>query len=72
MLAIGIEEEGDKVTKILCLDPSGDYVTGRRRWNAEIDIANGSRGLYTYSSVIEGRPACERTRIDDVLIISKK
>lgn len=72
MLAIGIEEDGGKVTKILCLDPSGDYVTGRRRWNAEIDIANGSRGVYTYSSVIEGRPTCERTRLDDVLIISKK
>lgn len=72
MLAIGIEEESNCTTKILCLDPSGDYITGRRRWNAEIDIANGNRGLYTYTSVIEGKPTCERTRLDDVLIIRKK
>ena len=71
MLAIGYEEndKGD-VSKILCLDPSGDYIHGRKRWNAEIRITPKQYRLYT---VWEGiKPTnIKVVTLDDVIIINK-
>ena len=69
MLAIGYEKEGEKITKILCLDPSGDYIHGRRRWNAEITINNNYKG--DYCSVIEGKKEVCGVDLEDILIITK-
>ena len=70
MLAIGYEED-DKgnVSKILCLDPSGDYIHGRKRWNAEIQITPKQ---YRLTSVWSGLKTTKIVTLDDVIIISKK
>jgi hypothetical protein len=73
MLAVGVEEDGGEVTKILCLDPSGDYMNHtNKRWNSEIQIIRNGRTSFKYISKIEGDWAEENTRLCDVLIISKK
>lgn len=70
MLAIGYEGNamGD-VDKILCLDPSGDYIHGRRRWNAEIKITPKQ---YRLSTVWDGIKTTKVVTLDDVIIIKKK
>lgn len=73
MLAVGIEQEDDVTTKILCLDPSGDYMNHtNKRWNAEIQIIRDGRTTYRYRSKIEGKWAEFNTRLWDVLVIRKK
>lgn len=48
MLAIGYEiNEKNEVLKILCLDPSGNYIHGRKRWNAEVIITSKRFKLQT-------------------------
>lgn len=69
MLAIGYEEndKGD-VSKILCLDPSGDYIHGRKRWNAEIQITPKQ---YRLTTIWSGLKTTKIVTLDDVIIISK-
>lgn len=75
MLAVGIEEEDGLVTKILCLDPSGDYMNHtNKRWNSEIQIIREGRTSFKYVSRVGGLPPKDDdyTRLNDVLIITKK
>ena len=71
MLAVGIEQEDDITTKILCLDPSADYMENTsRRWNAEIHIIDGKKFFYTKKhngNFLEPKKDC----LDDVLVITK-
>ena len=69
MLAVGYEEndKGD-VSKILCLDPGGDYVHGRKRWNAEIQILPKQ---YRLSTVWRGLKTTKIVTLGDVIIITK-
>ena len=69
MLAIGYEKEDGQTTKILCLDPSGDYIHGRRRWNAEVAIKNNFKG--EYSTILEGKKDVSIVDLEDILIITK-
>ena len=69
MLAIGYEKEDGQTTKILCLDPSGDYIHGRRRWNSEVAIKNNFRG--EYSTILEGKKDDSIVDLEDILIITK-
>ncbi len=69
MLAIGYEEDDrGNVSKILCLDPSGDYIHGRKRWNAEIKITPKQ---YRLTSIWRGKEITTVVTLDDVLIITK-
>jgi hypothetical protein len=75
MLAVGVEEDGGEVTKILCLDPSGDYMNHtNKRWNSEIQIIRDGRTSFKYVSRVGGLPPKDNdyTRLNDVLIITKK
>ena len=57
------------MNKILCLDPSGDYIHGRKRWNTEIQITPKQ---YRLSSVWEGKKVLNKIiYLDDVIIITK-
>ena len=69
MLAIGYEED-DKgnVSKILCLDPSGDYIHGRKRWNAKIQITPKQ---YRLTTVWSGLKTTKIVTLEDVIIIYK-
>ena len=69
MLAIGYEEnDGGEICKILCLDPGGDYIRGRKRWNAEIKITPKQ---YRLQTVWNGLSTTKLVTLDDVLIITK-
>lgn len=69
MLAIGYEEDDKRnVSKILCLDPSGDYIHGRKRWNAEIQITPKQ---YRLSTVWIGLKTTKIVTLEDVIIITK-
>lgn len=69
MLAIGYEiNEKNEVLKILCLDPSGNYIHGRKRWNAEVIITSKRFKLQTDWS---GLPIRKYVNLEDVLIIEK-
>lgn len=69
MLAIGYEEnDGGEICKILCLDPGGDYIHGRKRWNAEIKITPKQ---YRLQTVWNGLSTTKIITLDDVLIITK-
>lgn len=73
MLAVGVELENDVTTKILCLDPNGDYMNRtNKRWNAEVQIIRDGRTTYKYKSKIEGAYYKVNTRLGEVLVISKK
>ena len=69
MLAVGYEEndKGD-VSRILCLDPYGDYIHGRKRWNAEIQITPKQ---YRLTSIWDGIKITKIVTLDDVIIITK-
>ena len=70
MLAIGYEEsDKGNVSRILCLDPSGDYIHGRKRWNSEIQVTPKQ---YKLSTVWYGENTSKIVTLDDVLIITKK
>ena len=69
MLAIGYEEnERGDVSRILCLDPSGDYIHERKRWNAEIKITPKQ---YRLQTVWDGKNTTKIVILEDVLIITK-
>ncbi len=70
MLAIGYEEnDRGLVSKILCLDPSGDYIHGRKRWNSEIQITPRQ---YRLSTVWDGVKIRNKiVTLEDVLVITK-
>lgn len=69
MLAIGYEKENDDVTRLFCLDPSGDYINGGYRWNATIDINTNRKNIFSYQSVLEGKKSSQFVDLDDILII---
>lgn len=70
MLAVGYETADGVASKILCLDPSGDYIHGRKRWNAEIALFHGKKTV-SYSTVSEGIPDVISVRLNDILILTK-
>lgn len=72
MLAIGFEKENGEITKLLCLDPDGDYIHGRKRWNASIEIKKGRKNPFVYISTLEGIKLKSYVELDDILIISVK
>ena len=69
MLAIGYEKENENVKRVLCLDPSGDYIRGRQRWNATIDVNMKRKNVFIYQSVLEGEKSNQYVDLDDILII---
>ena len=69
MLAIGYEiNEKNEVLKILCLDPSGNYIHGRKRWNAEVIITSKR---FKHQTDWSGLPIRKYVNLEDVLIIEK-
>ena len=70
MLAIGYESENGVPNKILCLDPDGDYIHRKKRWNAEIVLCEGKKTT-TYRSSNEGLPYECKVQLDDIIIITK-
>lgn len=70
MLAVGYETAEGVPSKILCLDPSGDYIHGRKRWNTEIDLYEGKKTM-SYRSVIEGLPFEDKVHLEDIIILTK-
>ncbi len=70
MLAVGYETAAGVPSKILCLDPSGDYIHGRKRWNTEIDLYEGKKTM-SYRSVIEGLPFEDKVHLEDIIILIK-
>lgn len=69
MLAIGYEEnERGEADKILCLDPAGDYIHGRKRWNAEIQITPKQ---YRLNTVWNGLKTMKIVLLGDVIVITK-
>ena len=70
MLAVGYEATAGTPSKILCLDPSGDYIHGRKRWNTEIDLCEGKKTML-YRSVIEGLPFESKVHLEDIIILTK-
>jgi hypothetical protein len=71
MLAVGYEKEEGEVTRVFCLDPSGDYIRGHRRWNATIRVNTKRKNVFAYQSVIEGEKCSQYVDLDDILIIRK-
>ena len=69
MLAVGYEKENENVTRVFCLDPSGDYIRGRQRWNATIDVNINRKNMFIYQSVLEGEKRNQYVDLDDILII---
>lgn len=69
MLAIGYEDDEEgTVKKILCLDPAGDYIHGRKRWNAEIQVTPKQ---YRLSTIWYGVKTTKVVTLDDVIFITK-
>lgn len=72
MLAVGYEKINDRITRLFCLDPSGDYILTRKRWNATIETDEDRRKPFTYKSTIEGvKDDCSLVRLNDILILSR-
>ena len=71
MLAVGYEKIENNITRILCLDPSGNYIHGKKRWNATINIDSERKRPFRYESVLEGNLSNSYVELDDILIISK-
>ena len=71
MLAVGYEKEEDEVSRVFCLDPSGDYIHGRKRWNAIIDVNMTRKNVFIYESVLEGKKQRPFVDLDDILILRK-
>ncbi len=72
MLAVGYEKENGEISKLLCLDPEGDYIHGRKRWNASIDIKKGRKNPFIYLSTLEGIKSKCYVELDDIIILSVK
>ena len=71
LLAVGYEKNNDEINRIFCLDPSGDYIHGRQRWNATIDVNTKRKNIYIYESVIEGEKCRSFVDLNDILILRK-
>lgn len=71
MLAVGYEKEEDEVSRVFCLDPSSDYIHGRKRWNAIIDVNMTRKNVFIYESVLEGIKQRPFVDLDDILILRK-
>ena len=71
MVAIGYEKENDEITKLLCLDPSGDYIHGHKRWNSYIDINMKRKHPFVFHSSDEGISYKSYVELGDILLIRK-
>ena len=71
MLAIGYEKDGDDITRVFLLDPSGDYINVKKRWNAVIEVSKTRKRPFKYNTVTEGIPDSQFVDLDDILIIRR-
>ena len=71
MLAVGYEKNGEDITRIFLLDPSGDYINVKKRWNAVIEVSDKSKRPFKYNTVTEGVPDSQSVDLDDILIIRR-
>lgn len=71
MLAVGYEKNGDDITRLFLLDPSGDYINVKKRWNAVIEVNNTRKRPFRYITVSEGILDSHNVDLDDILIIRR-
>lgn len=71
MLAVGYEKDDDKITRLFLLDPGGDYIHGRKRWNAEIQVNKERKNPFSYISSTDGIKSKSYVELDDILILSR-
>lgn len=71
MLAIGYEKEGNEITRVFCLDPSGNYIHSRKRWNAIIDIKRERKNSFAFHSFDEGIPYKTYVELTDILLLKR-
>jgi len=71
MLAVGYEKVGDDITRVFLLDPSGDYINVKKRWNAVIEVSKTRKRPFKYNTVTEGIPDSQFVDLDDILIIRR-
>lgn len=71
MLAIGYEKDGDDITRVFLLDPSGDYINVKKRWNAVIEVSKTRKRPFKYNTVTEGIRDSQFVDLDDILIIRR-
>ena len=71
MVAIGYEKEDGEITKLLCLDPSGDYLHGHKRWNSYININMKRKHPFVFHSSDEGISYKSYVELGDILLIRK-
>lgn len=71
MLVVGYEKEKDTITRLFCLDPSGDYIHGNKRWNASIDIKKERKNPFAYISSLEGEKLKRFVSLADIMILTK-
>ena len=71
MLAVGYEKDCNDITRLFLLDPSGDYINVKKRWNAVIEISNTRKRPFKYNTVMEGIPDSQSVNLDDILIIRR-
>ena len=67
LLAVGYEKDNDIISKILCLDPSGESCRNKR-WNMEIEVKNFGLDNRQPTIIYDG----SYVSLDDVLILSVK
>lgn len=67
LLAVGFEKEKDVISKIFCLDPSGESCCNKR-WNIEIEVKNSGLDYRQPTIIYNNR----YVSLDDVLIITEK
>lgn len=69
LVAVGIEKDGDKVTKIFCLDPGHDapFYT---YWNVVIDVRNDTNTKYSY--LYMSKSVSYNVDLDDMIEIIRK
>ena len=71
MHAVGYEKDDDKTTRLFLLDPGGDYIHGRKRWNAEIQVNRERKNQFSYISSMDGIKSKSYVELDDILILSR-
>ena len=67
LLAVGFEKENEVISKIYCLDPSGEPCRNKR-WNMEIEVKNSGLENRQLTIIYDGK----YVSLDDVLIITEK
>lgn len=71
MVAVGYKRENDEISRLLCLDPSGDYIHGHKRWNSIIDISKKRKHPFVLHSSDEGISYKSYVELSDILLITK-